>query len=297
MHRHDWNELPDGVRAAVRELCGEIVHVDASTVGRNSAFAANLRVANGDRVFCKGVLIGTDVTRMHRREAHVNGSMPSTRAPRLLWDVEVDGWLLLGLEHIAGRHADLTPGSPDLPVITESLSTLVRDLTPTPTPRVPDLSAKWNRVRPWRSLRDDRPAALDAWTHAHLAQFAAEEPVAAEFVAGNTLAHTDVHEHNMLVRDASAYLVDWAWAHVAAAWVDAAYLVIRLIQAGHSPASAERWAATTPSWLAAPSAAVDAFAVETYGMWEYLRHIDPRPIREAPTRAARQWAQYRRSER
>ena len=293
MHRHDWQELPERVRAAVRQHCGEVLEAHAPDAGRNSDFAATLHLDGGDKVFCKGVRVDSDAARMHQHETLVNGALRTAFAPRLLWRVTIDGWLVLGFEHVAGRHADLSPGSPDLPIIAESLSALARDLTPSPVAGVRDLREKWERVRAWRQLRDDPPTTLDEWTRVHLAQFAALEPVAAELVGGSTLAHTDVHELNLLIDDGSACLVDWAWAHVAAAWVDTAFLVIRLIQTGHSPAEAETWAATSDAWRAAPPAAVDAFAIEIYGMWEHLRHIDPRPARGAPTRAARQWAMYR----
>ncbi|MCT2587682.1 hypothetical protein [Actinophytocola gossypii] len=295
MHRHDWRELPASVRAAVREHCGDVVDTRTPDAGRNSHFAATLHLATGGTVFCKGVRVDSNAARTHRREAHVNRAIHTAFAPRLLWRIETDGWLMLGFEHVTGRHPSLTPGSADLPVIAETLSSLARDLTPNPVDDIPSLSHKWARAKPWHRLRDDPAPGLDEWTRARLNRFAALEPVAAELVTGHTLTHTDVHELNLLVDDRSAHLVDWAWAHHAAAWVDTAFLLIRLIQHGHTPAEAESWATTVDSWRAAPSA-VDAFAIQIYGMWEHLRHTDPRPIREAPTRAARRWAMHRSGE-
>lgn len=268
----------------------------APAAGRSTDFAATLLLAGGGRVFCKGARAEGDAAGMHRREAHVNAGIHTVFTPRLLWHVKADGWHVLGFEHVAGRHADLAPGSADLPIIATMLSGLARDLTPSPATGVQGLCEKWTRVQAWQQMREDPPAGLDEWTRSHLDRFAALESVAGELVAGDTLVHTDVHEGNLLIDPrpgGTTCLVDWSWAHVAAPWVDTAFLVIRLIQHGHRPAEAEAWAATTERWRAAPPAAVDAFATEIYGMWEHLRHLDPRPIRHAPTRAARTWAMYR----
>lgn len=37
-------------------------------------------------------------------------------------------------------------------------------------------------------------------------------------------------------------------------------MTVRLIRAGHSPESAEQWAASLPMWATAQPAALDAFA-------------------------------------
>lgn len=292
MDRLEWRELPERVRAAVRDQCGaDIVGAETPGAGRNSHFAATLCLADGGRVFCKGVAADSGSARMHRREAEINRWLPAL-APRVLWQIEEVGWLVLGFEHVAGRHADFAPGSPDLQLVAETLTTTAGKLSPWPGPRVPAYTEKMARTTAWQMLRDDPPTSLDPWTRANLDLFVALEPVAAELVAGDTLVHTDVHELNLLIND-SAHLVDWAWAHHAAPWVDTAFVVIRLIQAGHSPEQAEEWAAGIDAWRAAPPTAVTAFAAEIYGMWEYLRHTRPLPIREGPTQAARLWARHR----
>jgi hypothetical protein len=276
----------------MRERCGaDIVKTETPEAGRNSHFAATLCLADGGRVFCKGVTADSGVARMHRREAEINHWLPAL-APRLLWRLEEAGWLVLGFEHVDGRHADLSPGSPDLQPIAEALAIMARELTPSPEPSGPAYGEKMARATSWQKLRDDPPPSLDAWTRRNLDIFAALEPVASELVAGDTLAHTDMHELNLLM-DGTAHVVDWAWAHRAAPWVDTAFLVIRLIQAGHNPDQAERWATRIDAWHTAPPTAVTAFATEVYGMWEHLRHVNPLPIREEPTRAARLWARHR----
>lgn len=53
--------------------------------------------------------------------------------------------------------------------------------------------------------------------------------------------------------------VDWAWPTLGADWLDAASLVARLIQAGHTPDQAERWAQQIPAWHHTTDAALSVF--------------------------------------
>lgn len=291
MTRHDWDSLPAPVQAAVRHRCGEVQRAESPAAGRNSHFAATLHLRGGDKVFCKGSEVAGDEARAHRIEARVCRQLPAA-APRLLWQVEDAGWVLLGFEHVAGRHADLSPGSADLPLVADAVSALATDLNPSPVTGLPRLRDKVVRMSAWQRLDEDVPRKLDPWARRHLVELGGFEAAAPELIDGDALVHTDLHSLNILIND-SAHVVDWAWAQLASAWVDAAYLVIRLIEAGHTPSQAEGWAATTAAWRDAKPEAVTGFAVSVFGMWEYLRHARPLPIREAATHAARDWARHR----
>lgn len=107
---------------------------------------------------------------------------------------------------------------------------------------------------------------------------------------GTRLAHTDLHSLNLLVGD-QVWVVDWARA--ATSWLDAGFLLLRLIDAGHSPDAAERWAEATDSWASAPAEGRTAFAVAVLGIWEFLQRDQPLPHRERLTDAARRLARYR----
>src|SRR6476469_2848856 len=291
VQRHQWDELPEPVRAAVRDRCGDVLEVRPVEDGRNSNFAAALELPFGDRAFCKGVRVDSNAAGMLRVEARVGPYLP-VRVPRLRWEIEVAGWLVLAFDYVHGRRAEFSPGSPDIPLVVDALTECAVLLTPSPIESLPSLGEVIARVEPWRNLRDDPPVALDPWTRHHLSRFAGQEPAAVELASGRTLAHTDVHELNILI-DREARLLDWAWAKLAAPWVDMSHLVIRLIAAGHTPEQAEACVAGSAVWRDTPPGSVSALAVQIYGMWEYLRHTDQRPIREGPTLAARQWANYR----
>lgn len=228
MPRRHWHELPPTVRAAVEHHTGRIWQASPVETGSISDVAAVLDTGDG-RYFCKGAAADNPMGWMHRNEARINPHLPPPM-PRLRWQVDQDGWLLLGFEHIDGRHPDLAPGSTDLPAVAAALTATVAALTPCPPIRVQPATVRWaGRIAP-------------------------------DLVDGDTLVHTDVSPYNFLVHSSGVTMVDWSMPCRGAGWIDAALLVIRLIRAGHSPGQAEAWAAQMPEWAAARPAAIDAFA-------------------------------------
>ncbi|MFD0594319.1 hypothetical protein ACFQZ4_19235 [Catellatospora coxensis] len=176
-----------------------------------------------DRFFLKGVPAD------HKRavwtqsnEAAINPHIRHVSAP-LAFHVAADGWDVLGFRYLDAQHADLSPGSLDLPKITASL----RDLTATPAPDGLMLRTAEDR---WRDYAGD---------HAHL-------------LAGTTVAHTDLHRHNILIDDAAKF-IDWAWPTLAAPWFDTACVGLQLIHAGHTPKEAELWCQDSPPSPMPPS--------------------------------------------
>jgi hypothetical protein len=75
--------------------------------------------------------------------------------------------------------------------------------------------------------------------------------------------------------------------------MDIGFLVLRLIEAGHTPRDAEQWAGTVAVWNTGSETARTAFAIVVLGVWEYLQRNHPLPHRERLTDVARQWARYR----
>jgi hypothetical protein len=291
MSRTTWDDLPAPVRAAIERECGPVARADHPSAGRNSDFSATLHTSRG-LVFCKGIAnAGGRRGQMHRHEAAVNQWLPRDFTPRLQWQVAAGGWLLLGFDHVAGHYADLSPGSPDLPLVTEAVNAVAREPANRPT-EVPRLTDKMAWMAGWRRLRHDPPAALDAWSRERLDLLVQLEGRGISAAAGDSLLHTDLHPLNILVAD-RARVIDWAWSRLGAPWIDAAHLVVRLMDQGHTPARAEQWAATTVAWPAATREELTGFAVALLGMWTYLEHHDPQPQRPRLTAVARAWAQHR----
>ncbi|MEU4644784.1 hypothetical protein [Micromonospora sp. NPDC023814] len=270
MPRRHWEELPDGVRRDVEQHTGPIRSVSTIPTGAASDVAVTLDTAVRP-VFCKGGQVDGRFGWLYRNEARVNPWLP-TVAPRLLWTVERDGWLLLGFEHAAGRHPELAPGSPDLIPLAVLLGDLARQLTPCPSVAVPSFADRWRTL------------------------------IAPELVDGDTLLHTDMTPRNFLIESRSdrdvgetriVRLVDWSGPARGAAWIDTALLLLRLIRAGHHPAAAEEWGRQVPAFAEAPEPAVTAFAEALVVLWQRKQQAAPAPHHGPLLDAARRWAAHR----
>ncbi|MEU5780389.1 hypothetical protein [Micromonospora lupini] len=222
----------------------------------------------GGRFFCKGGETSSPKAWLYRNEVRVNPWLPKA-APRLLWTVERDGWLLLGFQHVAGRHPDLAPGSPDLPLLATLLTELNSQVTPCPPVALRPFADRWQTL------------------------------VDPELVDGDTLLHTDMTPRNFLVRQrpgaaAEVRLVDWSSPARGAAWIDAAFLLLRLVRAGHTPAAAEAWAAQIPAYAVAPGKSVTGFADGLVRLWQRKHLAGPAPHHGPLLDAAQRWSAYRR---
>lgn len=135
--RSDWAGLPAGARDAVLERTGPVSVVEDVPHGITCSFATVLSSANG-RVFVKGVPVGDDRGRAGQGwEVAVNGAVTAV-SPHLLWHLEVGGWDLLGFEWVPGRHADLSPGSLDLPLVAAALDAAQGVVAPAGVPQFVD---------------------------------------------------------------------------------------------------------------------------------------------------------------
>lgn len=249
-------------------------------------------MVDGTTVFCKGTSADDPNIWMHRNEVLINSYLPHTVAPRLLGQVEQGGWLLLVFECLEGAHADLAPGSIDLPCVARVVGALGGALCPCPPDVKRNLAQHWDWLRAWHKLVE-RPHLLNPADSRQLPTFLEWEQHAIEAVDGDCLSHTDLHSLNIVVGQDGAKIVDWAWARRAANWVDPAFLVLRLIEKNNTIEQAEQWAASVPQWQTASDTDLAAFAVEVLGVWEYLRLTAPLPHRERLSKAARLWAAHR----
>ncbi|GAA3955131.1 hypothetical protein GCM10023085_42060 [Actinomadura viridis] len=254
MTRLRWEDLPPPVREAVTQCLGEVFSADPVQQGAGSETAFVLHTHTG-RVFLKGVELDGPNTGMGRIENKIQPYLPSM-APRLMGSFETAGWLVLLFEYVPGRHADLSPGSADLPVIAALLHRLSQVIRPD-LPVLP-IERRWAAFAPAPAL---------------------------DLLRGDTLVHTDLTEANILIGN-EAKVIDWAWPTRGAPWLDTAFLVVRLVQAGHSPADAERWASQVPAWREAGTDALHAFIIAWAALGEQRA---PGPVRRALAR----WAAYR----
>ena len=71
---------------------------------------------------------------MDERRAHGEAAaapLVTHISPALLWHFDEAGWNVLGFEHIPGRAADYSPGSPDLDLVIQLMEALSRINVPT----------------------------------------------------------------------------------------------------------------------------------------------------------------------
>ncbi|KND26010.1 hypothetical protein [Streptomyces acidiscabies] len=253
-----WDDLPLAARRAVEERAGQVRELEPTS---SRLLAATVRTATST-VFVKGAPDDYLQVHTHNREAAVNAWLPMA-SPRLNWRVRTGGWDLLGYDHIDGHPADLTPGSPDLPLAARALEE-VRD-TPRPDVKLRHAEDRWG-----------------SWTRGG-------DP---QLLAGDTLLHTTLAPDDILV-DARAHLVGWSQATVGAAWIDPAVLILRLMDAGHTAYDADLWAREQfPAWAGAPRVAVGVFSEANSRVWNAIAEDEPA---RRMARAAGEWVRYWRS--
>jgi hypothetical protein len=224
--RLEWAHLPPHIRAVIERRLGSPVASAASqTTGFTPGFASVLTCDDGSRHFVKAA--STKAQRMfaesYREEARKLAELPaSAPAPRLLWTHD-DDWVVLGIEHVDGRHPGRPWAQADLDASLAMLEAVAGELTPAPEAmrldtfetEFADWPAFWDRIR---EARQELPHADEAAALA--ARFA-------EVTGGSTVVHTDVRDDNILLTaDGRAVMCDWNWPVAGAAWLDTLLLMI-----------------------------------------------------------------------
>jgi hypothetical protein len=251
-------ELND-VRELIEKEIGSFHVIKNVSDGLNSE--VSVIVGAGDDVtFIKGRKADHPRAWTQERERAIN---PSVRhiSPYLKWSARDDAWDLNGFEYVPGRHSDYSPGSADLPKVVS----LLQQLQEIPCP---DVELKQADQR-WATYTE-----------------------APELFAGTSLLHTEWTPGNVLVSD-RAYLVDWAWPTKGAAWIDPACWVVWLIASGHSPHSAQYWAAQIPCWQHSPPGSLDEFARVQARMWAGIAAESSEQWTKALAEASRLWSVHR----
>ena len=109
--RISWEDLPADLTAAIEKRTGRVVEARTATAGQNSPMAATVTTRHG-KTFIKGLPSSESRSKSQAREIAV---APLVReiSPHLYWHFEEAGWIVLGYQHVEGRHADYRPGSGD----------------------------------------------------------------------------------------------------------------------------------------------------------------------------------------
>ena len=171
----------------------------------------------------------------------------SPRVPLFLASYDDGDWVGLAFDAVDGVPPRHPWEDAELTVVAEALSSLHRELTPSP---VPSLTPLAEYVRPmfggWVELAGPTatPVGLDAWAREHLDDLAELEsgwPAACE---GDTLLHGDVRADNLLLADGDVVFVDWPHAAVGSPAFDVvAWAPSVVLEGGPPPRSC--WSATS----------------------------------------------------
>ncbi|PUA80393.1 hypothetical protein [Nocardioides currus] len=218
--RLEWSFLPPTLRTYIERKCGSpVVEAISQTSGFTPGFASVLVCADGSRHFVKAASVKAQrlFADSYREEARKLALLPpGVPGPRLLWHLD-DDWVVLGIAYVEGRAPRRPWRAGDLDAALDALEVVADALTPPPTGLDLDtaeddfrpLVAMWDRVR---STDPDLP---------HLEEAAALAGAALDVVGGETLVHTDVRDDNLLLdAEGRAWICDWNWPIVGAAWID-----------------------------------------------------------------------------
>lgn len=222
-----WPFLPPAVRRAIESRCGSpVVEDDSQDAGFTPGFASVLHCADGSRHFVKAASTKAQraFAESYRDEARKLAALPpGVPAPRLLWTLDVEDWVVLGIEYVEARHPRRPWQEADLRRSLDVLAATAEALTPAPaalglgdfTSEFAEWPAHWEHVR---ATQPDFP---------HLEEATALAARYREATGGTTVVHTDVRDDNVLLcTDGRTLVCDWNWPVVGAAWLDTLLLLI-----------------------------------------------------------------------
>ncbi|MET7929980.1 hypothetical protein ABZT43_39825 [Streptomyces sp. NPDC005349] len=179
-------DLPALVREAVARQAGPVLAVTSIAAGHNSPLSVRLETYVGP-LFVKGLPV-TSPSRVATqcREYEISRHLHGL-GPRARWQIRAGGWHLVAFDYLNdARHADYRPESGDL----ASIANLLQQVARLPIPEGVDLRRAEQRLFAY--------GTEDQLRH----------------VTGNTLLHTDLNPHNVLLtEDGTAHLVDWGMGH------------------------------------------------------------------------------------
>lgn len=222
--RVQWNDVPGEIVRKIEGLCGSrVVDAHSQIGGFSDGSADRVLFADGSRAFVKTLSaqrnpVGFD---LHRREARIMRSLPpEVPAPRLIADFEHDGWAVLVIEDVAGRH----PDGADTARVLDLFDELRTIPAPSGLPTLADdLGAD---AETWSLLVAD-DVVPGGWARDNLELLDRVARTVSDAVAGDRLVHLDGRADNILLADdGRAVLIDWPWAVCGVGWMDAlAYLI------------------------------------------------------------------------
>jgi len=262
--RLDWSDLPSAVVARIESALGSrVVRTSSQTTGFSPGLADRVVAADGSRAFVKAVSrsFAAESHRLYTREASVLRSLPpSVRAPRLITAIEVDDWVALVIDEVAGAHPSIPPTDDQLTAVLDAVAA-APEATFMPLPRASDLLIDGFTLWPALLAAGSGPG----WVIADGPAITALAASAAQAVDGTRLVHLDLRSDNVLLGDdGAAWIVDWPWAAVGAPWLDGLMMLLDARMHGGRP---ERLLRTHPLFDSVDDDDIDAVLAGLAGLF------------------------------
>jgi Phosphotransferase enzyme family len=278
-----WAQLPAAVQRRIEDLVGgPVVAAENCAGGFSPGLAARLRLAGGGRAFVKAVDSWQWPTQapMHRSEARVATVLPpGLPAPRFIGSHDDGRWVILAFECVEGaepprpwRHDDL-----------ERVVAAAGQLGQADASGLASLPRAESRLGGWSGLAADntrlaRLAARVPWAAGRLPMLIALEEAGMAAAQGNSLMHSDMYAHNILLTADRVLFVDWPWARLGAPGVD---LVILLASAAGDGIDPEPFLAASPLTAGVSPAVINGLLAAHAGfcmgggLWPPLPGLEP----------------------
>ena len=252
--RPRYEELPAVVRADIAaRLGGEPVSVNAAGGGFTGGFAGVLTTADGNHMFVKAAGPQTPfVVDAYTREAHFNPALPAdVPAPRLRYSAQINDWVVLGMEPVAGKAPRLPFTSHELNLMLTAWEQAAAALTPAPLNLVDlgvrdfalDAGPRFTHFAA-AAAGDVEPTWMPVDIHGRLEELAQLEKDVPLALHGDAVVHGDLRPDNVILGEDRAWICDWNFSCIGAPWFDTVSLLITAHGDGHD---AERlfWEHTT----------------------------------------------------
>ncbi|GAA1478914.1 hypothetical protein GCM10009623_33600 [Nocardioides aestuarii] len=228
--RLEWHVLPRPLRDAVAARCGSpVVAAHSRTRGFTPGFASVLECEDGSRHFVKAASLRAQrmFATAYREEARKLAVIPAeVPAPALQWVMD-DEWVVLGIDHLEGRHPARPWRREELDACLDSLEVVATELTPPPeglvvSDAVDDLAPFLEHWEVVRTAPPDLPLLAE-----HLDEAVELARGYAAVVGGDTVVHSDLRDDNVLIDGAGrAWFCDWNFPVRGASWLDSLLLLI-----------------------------------------------------------------------
>ncbi|MGH3646690.1 MAG: phosphotransferase family protein [Micromonosporaceae bacterium] len=232
--RPGWDTLPAPVRELVADRLGApVVRAVPAGGGFTGGFAAIVEPSGGAPVFVKAA--GAEqlpvVARSYRQEAEISAALPQeVPAPPLRWSAEVDDWVVLCFQAVAGRMpktpcdpAELARALASWAVAAEALSPAPEELVlPTLREAVGDEFALWRQLAAGESQ-----VPVPALAGSRIDALAELESAWCDASVSDSAIHCDLRLDNVILDGAgTAWICDWNWPCLGAPWFDTIQLLL-----------------------------------------------------------------------